>query len=232
MGYAYKMPAIDQHTSGRSILPGNLRNYVSAPGSTWRKGREWLNARIQLRKCNVVGRWTRLIGRLNIQNNGGYIAIGERVLLLCTHAPGLFAVFDGGRLEIGDRTTINYGADFAATGLIRIGCDCRIGTHAIILDNDFHEVGDLDRRPSPKPVIIGDRVWVGNRATILPGVTIGDGSVIGAGSVVMSDIPPHSVAIGNPARVIKRAPANGPVGRSALQTRSESPPPSGDSGWV
>jgi acetyltransferase-like isoleucine patch superfamily enzyme len=185
-------------------LPRAPRDYVASPGATWRKVRDWLNARWQLRKCNVVGRWTRLTGRISIQNDGGYIALGERVLLFCNYAPSVFAVFPGGRLEIGDRTSINYGADFAATGLVKIGAGCRIGTHVIILDNDFHEIDDRSRRPSPKPVIIGDEVWVGNRAMILPGVTIGDGTVIGAGSVVMTDIPPHSLAMGNPARVIKK----------------------------
>lgn len=54
-----------------------------------------------------------------------------------------------------------------------------------------------------KPVIIGDDVWLGRRVIILPGVTIGTGSVIGAGAVVARDIPPYSVAVGNPAKVIK-----------------------------
>ena len=54
------------------------------------------------------------------------------------------------------------------------------------------------------PVTIGDSVWIGGSATILPGVTIGDNVVIGAGSVVTRDIPSNCVAAGNPARVIKQ----------------------------
>jgi maltose O-acetyltransferase len=81
---------------------------------------------------------------------------------------------------------------------------CSIGTYAIIMDNDFHELDDRSRRPEPKPVVIGDRVWLANRSTILPGVTIGNDAVIGAGSVVMTDIPERSLAMGNPARVIKK----------------------------
>ena len=53
------------------------------------------------------------------------------------------------------------------------------------------------------PVIIEDDVWIGARAIILPGVIIGKGSVIGAGAVVAKSIPPYSVAVGNPARVVK-----------------------------
>lgn len=54
-----------------------------------------------------------------------------------------------------------------------------------------------------KPVHIGNDVWLGRRVMIMPGVTIGDGCVIGAGAVVAKDIPPYSVAVGNPARVVK-----------------------------
>lgn len=54
-----------------------------------------------------------------------------------------------------------------------------------------------------KPVHIGNDVWIGRRVMIMPGVTIGNGCVIGAGAVVAKDIPPYSVAVGNPARVVK-----------------------------
>lgn len=54
------------------------------------------------------------------------------------------------------------------------------------------------------PINVGNNVWIGGRAIILCNVTIGDGCVIGAGSVVTSSIPPYSVAVGNPARVIRK----------------------------
>jgi acetyltransferase-like isoleucine patch superfamily enzyme len=54
-----------------------------------------------------------------------------------------------------------------------------------------------------KPIILEDDVWLGARVIVLKGVTIGQGAVIGAGSVVTRDIPPHSVAVGQPARVVK-----------------------------
>lgn len=56
---------------------------------------------------------------------------------------------------------------------------------------------------STKKVVIGDSVWIGANCVILPGITIGSNSVIGAGSVVVKSIPPNSVAVGNPARVVK-----------------------------
>jgi len=54
-----------------------------------------------------------------------------------------------------------------------------------------------------KPIRIGSGVWIGGGAIVLPGVTIGDGCVIGAGSVVTRDLPPFSLAVGNPARVVR-----------------------------
>lgn len=54
------------------------------------------------------------------------------------------------------------------------------------------------------PIAIGDNVWIGANVSVLPGVTIGDGCVIGAGSVVVHDIPPHSLAVGNPCKVIRQ----------------------------
>lgn len=56
------------------------------------------------------------------------------------------------------------------------------------------------------PITIGDDVWVGGGVIILGGVTVGDGSTVGAGSVVTKDVPPRSVVVGNPARVVKTLP--------------------------
>ncbi len=70
-------------------------------------------------------------------------------------------------------------------------------------DSDDLESLPYDRRFDCKKVVIGEYVWIGARAIILPGVTIGSGAVIGAGSVVTKDIPECAVVGGNPARVIK-----------------------------
>ena len=61
----------------------------------------------------------------------------------------------------------------------------------------------LDQLPFKGDTVVGNDVWIGQHVTILPGIHIGDGAIIGAGSVVASDIPPYTVAAGNPCRVIR-----------------------------
>jgi acetyltransferase-like isoleucine patch superfamily enzyme len=147
----------------------------------------------------------RLWGKPVVKNWNGQIIIGTNVRLNSTIAT-LELVAGGGRLEIGDSSFINYGCSISATQLVRIGKDCSIGTHSTLIDNDFHCI-EPDRRnitPPSKPIILEDNVWLGSRVIVLRGVTIGEGSVVGAGSVVTRDIPPRSLAAGNPARVIRQ----------------------------
>jgi len=166
------------------------------------KGWHVLLARWYLRPCDHVGRTARVWGR-PIVHNGGYMAFGERVRLFATTVRSEFVTYPGGRLEVGDRVFINYGASIAARQLVRIGAGCSIGTYAIIMDNDYHQVGDLDTLPESRPIVLEERVWLGARVIVLRGVTIGHDAVIGAGSVVTRDIPPRCVAAGVPARVIR-----------------------------
>ena len=72
-----------------------------------------------------------------------------------------------------------------------------------MIDNAYHDLDDHSITPPSRPIIVGDNVWIGTRAIILPGVTIGDGAVIGAGAVVTKDVPARSVAAGNPARILR-----------------------------
>lgn len=111
----------------------------------------------------------------------------------------------GARLIIGDRTFIN--ADFLVIGggQVRIGTDCLIGPRCgIYTPNHAEEIPRrLEGWELPKPVTIGNNVWIGGSVTITPGVSIGDNSIIGAGSVVTRDIPADVVAAGNPCHPLR-----------------------------
>jgi maltose O-acetyltransferase len=177
-------------------------------------------ARWGLRQATTVGKYARLMGRLRVVNQGRLI-VGNRVQFHAHVAASELVVLPGAELRIEDGAFINYGAEICAKTQIVLGEECLIGTHCIIMDNDFHHV-ELDRRdesPPGEPVIIESRVWIGNRVMILKGVHIGYGSVIAAGSVVTKSIPPLSIAAGVPARVLRPldgAPGTPPAGLAAV----------------
>lgn len=112
----------------------------------------------------------------------------------------------GGRLSIGARTLIGQGSIIVSREKIAIGADCLIAEYVTIRDqNHVFGPGQVTAESGfvNSPIIVEDNVWIGAKATILPGVRIGSGSVIGAGAVVTRNIPANSVATGVPARVIR-----------------------------
>ena len=112
------------------------------------------------------------------------------------------------RLEIGDRTYIGHSSHIMVVGEMKIGRDVLIADKVYISDN-LHGFEDIDKNIISQPlkhasVIIEDEVWLGENVCVLPGVTIGKHSVIGCNAVVTKSIPPYSVAVGSPAKVIRR----------------------------
>lgn len=111
-------------------------------------------------------------------------------------------------LSIGQNTRI-HASCIHAREKIEIGANCLIAGNCQIFDCSGHDLSfdDVENRINTtgetKPVIIEDNVWIGFGAIIMPGVRIGNGSVIAAGSVVTKNIPPMSIAGGNPATLIK-----------------------------
>jgi len=162
----------------------------------------------RLRCCTRVGRLPRVYGRPHITNLGAII-IGDKFQLFSTTVPSEMVAYAGGRIEIGDRVFINYGASISAHQEIRIGDGSQLGSYACLMDNDYHRVEDRNADGESKPIILGRNVWLGVRVIVLKGVRIGDNAVIGAGSVVTHDVPANCLAAGVPARVIRtfEAPA-------------------------
>lgn len=112
-------------------------------------------------------------------------------------------------LQIGSRTSIQPFVHIGVAVGVEIGEDCLFASYVYITDHDhFSPNPYIPVRKSDvlvaAPVRIGSGVWLGERVCVLKGVTIGDGAIVGAASVVTKDIPPRSIAVGSPARVVKR----------------------------
>jgi acetyltransferase-like isoleucine patch superfamily enzyme len=112
------------------------------------------------------------------------------------------------KITIGSNVWINrgcqlYGSFYIKDAKIILGDNIALGPNVVIFSAS-HDYRFLDLPDVARSVIIKNNVWVGGNSTILPGVIIEEGCIIGAGSVVTKSIPPYSIAVGNPAVVIKR----------------------------
>jgi acetyltransferase-like isoleucine patch superfamily enzyme len=152
----------------------------------------------------------------NLTNDPGKIRIGAHTLI----RGELLTYNYGGEIVIGDYCFIGPQSKIWSVKKVVIGNRVLISHNVNIHDNNSHAMLSAQRHEDfkymlensgnlresdlgQKEVIIEDDVWIGLNSIILPGVKIGKGSIIGAGSIVTKDIPPFSVAIGNPAKVIK-----------------------------
>ena len=114
-------------------------------------------------------------------------------------------------IKIGNGCNLGQYNHITAVNKIIIGDNLLTGRFVLITDNSHGGMSydELQIHPSQRHIIskgeivIGNNVWIGDKASIMPGVHIGDGCIIGANSVVTHDIPSYSMAAGNPARVIK-----------------------------
>jgi acetyltransferase-like isoleucine patch superfamily enzyme len=135
-------------------------------------------------------------------------------------------VYDSPTLTLGNHTNLGPGVVISVSQSVTLGNWVRVGSGAFLADNPGHPLDAERRRREPvtrdqvHPIVIEDDVWIGTRATILPGVRIGARSIVGAGAIVTRDVPCDAVVAGNPARVIRRLTTEGdarvvPFGRVA-----------------
>ena len=157
----------------------------------------------------VMGRSIR-IGRFSSVGTMSYVAC-ERIEL-GEDARIREQVYVGGpqlpesSFTLGSRTIVLQMAYINPTKPVRIGDDSGIGGHCLIFTHGAW-LNAMDGYPvTYEPVTIGKSVWLPWRVFVMPGTTIGDGSVIGANSLVQGTIPPSSLAVGSPAKVIRSAP--------------------------
>jgi acetyltransferase-like isoleucine patch superfamily enzyme len=131
-------------------------------------------------------------------------------------------IFDEPRLVLGDRVDIGHNVVFLVNREIVIEDDVNVASGVRFMDSDAHprdtaeRIADLPPRPEEvKPIRICRNAWIGQNAFILKGVTVGEGAIIGVNSVVVTDVPPYSVVMGNPARVVVKNAAQPPAHTAA-----------------
>jgi acetyltransferase-like isoleucine patch superfamily enzyme len=167
----------------------------------------WNRAQIhwQLMRRGAFARWP-LHGNVLEALREGRLEIGPEVLL----EPDVWITAPGGaRVRIGAGSFLNLGVMVAAEDLVEIGEHCMLANGCFVSDAN-HRHDDPDRPitwqgfQSKGPTRIGDNCWLGANVVVTSGVTIGERCVIGANSVVTHDIAPFSIAVGLPAKTIRR----------------------------
>jgi acetyltransferase-like isoleucine patch superfamily enzyme len=161
----------------------------------------------------IIGQGTSIAWRRIRGVSGNRLQVGDQSII---HADISFEE-KAGELQIGSRTFIGR-SNLVCYRSITIGDDVIMSWGVTVVDHDSHSIewvkryNDVfnwkDRRKDWRdianaPVVISNKAWIGFNVSILKGVTVGEGAVIGACSVVTRDIPPYSLAVGNPAKVIR-----------------------------
>lgn len=165
-------------------------------------------------------------GKIYINGDNNYIRIGrgcvsDKDMHIVIESNCRFDVGEHVRLSmaniyVGPSSILRIGDRTGFTGLvhlnpveakaIEIGTDCSIASGVWMTTSDFHSIvtRDTGQRLNPaKPVRVGNHVWIANHATLLKGSVVGDNAIIGAHAVVTGTVPPHCVAAGNHARIVR-----------------------------
>lgn len=137
-------------------------------------------------------------GERSLIELGDRILLGRQCVLSCNEAT----------IRMGDLLSVGPFCFFASKGFIEIGSGVSIGAGTYLLAgshaSDDPERSILEQDRTAQGITVEDNVWIGTNCSILDGVRIGRGSIVSAGSVVSKDVPPYSVVMGNPARLVQR----------------------------
>ena len=183
-------------TEREKMLSGELYNDADAELAAARR-----RARLLSRQFNDAA----------VENDDLRRAILRELLGACGENINIEAPFRcdyGFNIRVGERFYANFGVVILDCGLVTIGDDVKLAPNVQIYT--AHHPLDLQTRLTwlelASPISIGNNVWIGGGAIILPNVSIGDNTVIGAGSVVTKNVPANVVAAGNPCRVLRALP--------------------------
>lgn len=211
-----------QKALSRGLTPANIISYASLQVMT-RWGRFFGTLRLRCKAALLgvpVGPGVTAHGPVGLMRwPGSHITIGAGTSLISSWRRATAAALatpvrlrtfgPGARIDIGPGAQLSGTSIAARSTTISIGRQVLVAPNCIIVDSDFHAHWPPEARATEpgmegdRPVTIGDYAWIGLNCIILKGVAIGEGAIIGAGSVVTKDVPPHSLAVGSPARVVR-----------------------------
>lgn len=181
----------------KEILSGNV--LIPTPYCTIEISRK---AKIIKEGVSFLGnkrfRKSKLETRLLVES-GATLKLGRRTII---GYGSDIEVFKNATLFFGDGISTNIGATIICGERIEIGNNTMLGRHVTIRDNNGGHYMNRSGYKNSRPVFIGDKVWLTEQCTIMPGVKIGDGAIIGALSLVIRNVPAHSLVSGHPAEVI------------------------------
>jgi len=170
------------------------------------------NSTITHTSIHITGKNNRIIvrngakmffGGIRIDGNDNEVLYEGCKAMICAFIKG-----NGCRISVGKDSLIDESTNIILMGQgnrVEIGEECMFADKVEIWASDTHLITDKEGHPinPSKPVIIGKHVWLGKGVNVMKGVTIGEHTTVGLGSIVTKDIPPHCIAAGNPAKVVK-----------------------------
>ncbi len=160
--------------------------------------------------CDECGPGLRVLGGIPQVNSHLTLKLGEHVTLHGTTSLMGGKIAERPTLAVGDYSHLGYQFYAAVGDRIDIGRHVLVASRVSLMGYDFHPVDAIKRARGEPPeeggtesITLGDYTWLGAGVIVLKGVTVGEGAVIGAGSVVTQNIPPYTLAAGQPARVLR-----------------------------
>ena len=170
------------------------------------------NSTVTHTSINITGKNNRIIVRNGAKMFFGGIKIigndNEVVYDGCKAMINVFMKGNGCKITVGRGSLIDESTSIVLMGQgnrVEIGEECMFAEKVEIWASDTHLITDLQGNPlnPSKPVVIGKHVWLGKGVSVMKGVTIGEHTTVGLGSIVTKDLPPHCIAAGSPAKVVR-----------------------------
>lgn len=188
-----------------SALMRPVARLVSGPGTALR--RAWAHARFASSIEGSLDASVVVQGVPEVHGTGR-IKVGRNLFL---YRELYLETAEEGSIELGDDVVMSRGVHVVSFSRVTIGKGAMIGEYVSIRDANHRIDNDLPIRHSgheTAPITIGPDAWIGRGVTVLAGVTVGAGSIVGANAVVTKDVPPCSIAVGIPARVVRERSAH------------------------